>query len=127
MRVRFHGPLNRVAGSCYELEHTRSGRHFLVDCGMYQGGADDDALNQKPFPFDPKSLDFVIVTHAHIDHVGLLPRLAKEGFTGSIYATRETQEIARLVLADAARQKGALYSERDVENLRWHEHGRAVF
>ncbi len=80
MKLTFLGAAGEVTGSCYLVE---SGRlRFLVDCGMFQGGMDAQAKNRAPFAFDPRALDFVLLTHAHIEHSGLLPGLAAEGYRG---------------------------------------------
>lgn len=125
MHIHFHGPLNRVTGSCYELEDRERGVHFLVDCGMQQGAANEAQQNRCPFPFDPRSLDFVVLTHAHLDHSGLIPRLYRGGFEGPVYATRETAALAQAVLNDAARHESLLrdplYSVEDVGRVRWCE------
>lgn len=126
MRVKFHGPLDRVTGSCTELYDPVHDVRLLVDCGMKQGEGATPEANAAPFPFDPASLRDVFLTHAHIDHCGLVPRLYREGFTGTVYCTRETADLARLVLVDAARL-GAPYSEADVSRIRFHEPGKAVF
>ena len=90
MKITFLGGAGEVTGSCHLVEtaHTR----FLVDCGMFQGGREAGPKNRARFAFDPRALDFVLLTHAHIDHSGLLPRLAAEGFHGPIYATAATCE-----------------------------------
>ena len=71
--IHFHGASGTVTGSCYRVVHPAG--QFLVDCGMFQGNKSVRDLNYKPFPFDPKAIDFLLLTHAHIDHAGLLPRL----------------------------------------------------
>jgi len=99
MRVTFHGAAREVTGSCHLVE-TKDCR-VLLDCGMFQGSAFSDAKNFKDFGFDPKTIDAVIVTHAHLDHVGRLPKLVREGFTGKIYCTPPTAKLTKLVLEDA--------------------------
>ncbi|MGE3773015.1 MAG: MBL fold metallo-hydrolase RNA specificity domain-containing protein [Gammaproteobacteria bacterium] len=98
--IRFLGAARQVTGSCFlfETPHAR----FIVDCGMFQGGREARALNRRDFGFDPKALDFVLLTHAHIDHSGLLPRLWAFGFRGPIYATAATVDLAAVMLADSA-------------------------
>lgn len=100
MKLSFHGAAQDVTGSCFLL---RAGsRHILIDCGLYQGGRDIDELNAMPFGFDPALVDYVLLTHAHLDHCGRLPLLVKAGFRGRIIATDATRELARLALMDAA-------------------------
>ena len=100
MKLTFCGAAGQVTGSCFRFETGAS--HFLVDCGLFQGGRDAWARNIAPFTFDPKSVDFVILTHAHIDHSGLLPRLYAEGFRGPIYATPATRDLVAVMLPDSA-------------------------
>jgi len=100
MRLSFHGADRTVTGSCHLLEC--GGRRILVDCGLYQGGRELDEENAEDFGFDPASIDCVLLTHAHLDHCGRLPLLAKRGFRGEIVATMATFELARLVLLDSA-------------------------
>jgi metallo-beta-lactamase family protein len=97
-KISFFGAARNVTGSKYLLE--AGGRRILVDCGMYQERR-LKGRNWEPFPFDPKSLDAVVLTHAHLDHVGTLPRLAKGGFRGPVWCTPATAEIASIVLLDA--------------------------
>jgi len=99
MRITFHGATREVTGSCYLVESDRT--RILIDCGMFQGGAFCEAKNLKPFDFDPTTIDAVIVTHAHLDHTGRLPRLVKDGFRGKIYLTPPTADLTKLVLEDA--------------------------
>ena len=98
-------PISRVTGSCSLLVHTDSGTRVLVDCGAYQGiGADE--LNDTPFLFEPASIDWLLLTHAHFDHCGRIPALISQGFRGRILCTRETWELARVVLKDSLRLQG---------------------
>lgn len=100
MNLRFLGANRQVTGSCTQLE--AAGARLLVDCGMYQ---ERPLLprNWEPFAVDASALDAVVLTHAHLDHCGLLPKLVREGFSGPIYATPPTVELVEIVLADAAR------------------------
>jgi len=100
MKISFLGAAREVTGSCYLIE-TATAR-FLVDCGMFQGGREASARNAKPFAFDPRTLDFVLLTHAHIDHSGLLPKLTREGYAGPIYATGATVDLLAVMLPDSA-------------------------
>lgn len=99
MKVTFLGAAKTVTGSCYLIETGNT--KFLVDCGMFQGGSTDEALNQEPFPFNPANLDFMILTHAHIDHSGRIPKLYNDGFQSKIYATKATVELCALMLPDS--------------------------
>jgi len=96
----FHGAAGTVTGSCYRVVHDKG--QFLVDCGMFQGNKTVRDLNYKPFPFAPKSLDYVLLTHAHIDHVGLLPKLAKNGYRQPIWMTEPTSGLLEYLLPDSA-------------------------
>jgi metallo-beta-lactamase family protein len=100
MRLSFLGGTGTVTGSKYLLEW--EGRKLLVDCGLYQGLKPLRLRNRAPFPVAPASLDAVILTHAHLDHSGYLPRLVREGFAGTIYATAATRDLCRLLLLDSA-------------------------
>lgn len=100
MKLTFVGAAQEVTGSCFLVE---SGElRFLVDCGMFQGGREAHERNQQAWPFDPREIDFVLLTHAHIDHCGLLPRLAALGFRGPIHTTRTTADLLPVMLADSA-------------------------
>lgn len=99
--LRFLGAIQQVTGSCYLLE-TQAGTRILLDCGMRQGKRDDESGNRAPFAFDPAQLDAVVLSHAHLDHSGLLPRLVAEGFRGPVHATQATCELLDLMLMDSA-------------------------
>ena len=101
MKVQFCGAAKTVTGSCFYLE---TGKYkVLVDCGMFQGDQELEKLNKEPFPFDPASIDYVFLTHAHYDHCGRLPLLVKQGFKGEIIATQPTRDLTQLVLLDSAK------------------------
>lgn len=129
-----YGAAEVVTGSCHLLE-LESGKRILIDCGMFQGREED--RNYKDFGFDPATIDYLLVTHAHLDHVGRIPKLVKEGFTGLLVATDATRDLAEVIMLDSAKimkedyqtkykkaeRKGKekevdlpLYNEEDVEN-----------
>ena len=100
MKLSFHGADRGVTGSCHLVEC--AGKSVLIDCGLYQGGRELEEENIAPFGFDAEAIDYVLLTHAHLDHCGRLPLLVKRGFRGEIIATPATRELARVVLLDAA-------------------------
>ena len=119
MKISFHGADRDVTGSCHLLEV--SGKRILIDCGMFQGGRELEEENAEDFGFDPKSIDLLLLTHAHLDHCGRIPLLVKRGFTGEIIATSATRELARVVMLDAAH----LQEEEAERNSRHaHRHGK---
>ena len=91
--IHFHGASGTVTGSCYRIVHPKG--QFLVDCGMFQGNKTVRDLNYKPFPFNPTAIDFLLLTHAHIDHAGLLPKLSHFGYRKPIWCTAPTGTSAR--------------------------------
>ena len=123
MKLTFLGAAGEVTGSCTLVECGTL--RFLVDCGMFQGGADTRAKNRAPFAFDPKTIDFVLLTHAHIDHSGLLPRLVAEGCRGPIYATAATCDLVEVMLMDSAhiQEKEAQWSREARRHGRGHDNG----
>src|SRR5215471_19068202 len=112
IRLSFHGAAETVTGSKYLLE--ADGARILVDCGLFQGLKPLRELNWKPLPFSAASVQAVVLTHAHIDHVGYLPRFVRDGFSGTVYCTPATAELAEIVLYDAAKnhEEDADYANR---------------
>lgn len=112
MRLTFLGAAGTVTGSRYLLEH--GGRRVLVDCGLFQGLKQLRLRNWDRFPVDPAKIDAVVLTHAHIDHTGYLPALAKQGFGGPVYATQATRDLCALLLPDSGhlQEEDALYANR---------------
>ncbi len=100
LKLSFLGAAQNVTGSCFLLE--ADGRRILVDCGMYQERQFRDR-NWNPFPFEPAELDAVLLTHAHVDHCGLLPKLVREGFRGPVHCTPATAELVEIILLDAGK------------------------
>ena len=101
MRLTFLGGTGTVTGSKYLLEH--GGRRLLVDCGLFQGLKQLRLRNWDAFAVAPESIDALLLTHAHLDHSGFVPRLVQQGFRGSVYCTPPTQELCGLLLPDSAR------------------------
>ena len=116
MKLKFCGAARCVTGSCHMIEF--AGKKFLVDCGMRQGADVKTQYGEGGFPFNPSEIDTVLLTHAHIDHSGLLPLLVRRGFKGRIIATRATAELAGIMLPDSGhiQEQEAEYTNR--KNLR---------
>ena len=117
MKISFHGAARGVTGSCHLIEC--GGRRVLIDCGLYQGGRELQEENAEDFGFDPRSVDILLLTHAHLDHCGRIPLLVRRGFDGEIIATAATRELARVVMLDSAHLQ-----QEEAEQL---EHTRLVY
>ena len=100
MQLEFFGAAGEVTGSCHILRV--AGSQLLLDCGMIQGDHDAPARNRLPFPFDPTTIDAVVLSHAHIDHCGRLPLLVKRGFRGPIYTNKACADLVPILLRDSA-------------------------
>jgi metallo-beta-lactamase family protein len=115
MHLTFHGAAGEVTGSCYLLE--AAGSRLLLDCGLIQGDPKDEARNHEPFPFDPKAIDAVILSHAHIDHSGRIPLLIKSGFRGKIFTHPASVDLCQVMLRDSGylQEKDAEWENRKRE------------
>ena len=100
MKITFLGATRMVTGSCYLIEI--GGRKVLVDCGMFQGSKLVNAFNERDFVFNPGEIDAMVLTHAHIDHSGLIPKLVAQGYKGPVYCTKTTLELCGILLPDSA-------------------------
>ncbi|PQJ11299.1 MBL fold metallo-hydrolase [Flavipsychrobacter stenotrophus] len=122
MKISFHGAARTVTGSKH-LVHINNGKKILLDCGMFQGMGKDTLEMNSTWGFEPMDVDHVILSHAHIDHTGLLPKLVKDGYKGKIYCTPATASLAKLLLVDSAH-----IQEMDVEyiNRRREKEGRPL-
>ncbi|MEJ7627721.1 MAG: MBL fold metallo-hydrolase [Ferruginibacter sp.] len=101
MKIAFHGAARTVTGSKHLLT-LKNGKKILLDCGMFQGMGKETELMNKDFGFDPAEVDYLILSHAHIDHCGLIPKLVKDGYKGKIYATPATKDLASVLMEDSA-------------------------
>jgi metallo-beta-lactamase family protein len=122
LTIQFHGAAGTVTGSCMEL--TLGQHRILIDCGLFQGSRSLEALNHGAFAFEVGKIDAVLLTHAHIDHCGLLPKLAKEGYHGSVWCTAPTADLLEYMLADAGRIQESDTARR---NRRYDRAGEAMF
>lgn len=120
MKLSFHGADQSVTGSCHRLQC--AGKNILIDCGLFQGSRAIAEDNQQDFGFDPAQIDFVLLTHAHLDHCGRLPLLVKRGFRGEIITTAASCDLAKLVLLDSAHLQEAEARRREKH---WRHHGYA--
>ncbi|MEE8379907.1 MAG: MBL fold metallo-hydrolase, partial [Gammaproteobacteria bacterium] len=124
MKLMFHGANQGVTGSCHLV--TCAGKQLLIDCGLYQGSRELAEENKGDFGFDPATVDYLLLTHAHLDHCGRIPLLVKRGFRGEIITTSASRELARLIMLDSAhlqeddanwRQRKALRRGKPVEDI----------
>lgn len=120
MRMKFIGAAGgSVTGSCTHFHYPRTGIKFLVDCGLVQGEGDFEAINKAPFPFEPGDIQFVLLTHAHMDHCGLLPKLVRHGFEGKVICSSATAKLARIALLDSTKYPGSLFTRDEVERIQF--------
>ena len=124
MKLAFYGGTGEATGSNYLLES--GGTRILIDCGLHQGSHYAETENFQPFPYDPKTIAAVFITHSHLDHTGRLPSLVKAGFVGTIYATPATRDFADLMLYDSEHlllseaereKKPPLYGDEDIKTV----------
>src|SRR6476620_7576212 len=101
MKIAFHGAARTVTGSKHLLTLS-NGKKLLLDCGMYQGMGDQTVPLNNEWGFDPASIDYMILSHAHIDHCGLFPKLVKDGYKGKVYATPATKDLSAVLMEDSA-------------------------
>jgi len=118
--VQSFGATQEVTGSCHIL-HV-NGKNIMIDCGMFQG--EDEDKNEKPFDFDPSQIDYLLITHAHLDHVGRIPKLVKDGFRGKIYTTQATMDLAYIILMDSAKIMAEDFQTRYKKALRKNLHNK---
>jgi metallo-beta-lactamase family protein len=121
VKLSFHGAAQEVTGSCHLLQC--AGKRILVDCGFYQGGRELEEDNADDFGFEAANIDYLLLTHAHLDHCGRIPLLVKRGFTGEIITTAASRELARLIMLDAA---GLQEEEARYQNRRARRRGKSA-
>ena len=124
MKLTFYGGARMVTGANYLLE--TNGHKILIDCGLQQGSRYCERCNFDPFPYDPSEIEAVFVTHTHLDHIGRLPKLVKQGFKGKVYSTEPTRAFSQFLLEDSERILGReakreklppIYNKKDVDVL----------
>ena len=108
MKVTFLGAAQTVTGTCYLVETEKTS--FLIDCGLHQGQPHEERLNYQPFPFRIDKIDFLLLSHAHIDHSGRLPKLYAEGYRNPIYATKATVDLCAIMLPDSGHIQETAYN-----------------
>jgi metallo-beta-lactamase family protein len=123
LKITFHGGVGTVTGANFLLQSEST--NILVDCGLFQGSEEASQRNYEAFPYNPSTIDVLFITHGHLDHIGRVPKLVKDGFTGEIYSTPETKKLAALLYEDSIgimesnkRKKGQepMYDKNDVAN-----------
>ena len=114
LNLSFLGGVGTVTGSKFLLQH--QGHNVLVDCGLFQGFKALRLKNWAPFPIEPRTIDSVVLTHAHLDHSGYLPLVVKRGFKGRVFCTRSTGELCAVLLPDAGylQEKDAEFANRHI-------------
>ena len=123
MKIKFFGAARTVTGSCFIVE--TAGRRFAIDCGMHQGNDEIERRNWNVDIYDPRKIEFILMTHAHMDHSGLLPRLVQQGFHGKVYMTRPTGDLLQIMLLDSAHIQEVEAQWRGRKRLRKGEEGTA--
>jgi metallo-beta-lactamase family protein len=120
MQITFHGAARNVTGSKHLLK-LKDGTQILLDCGMFQGMGEETAELNERFGFRPDAINYLVLSHAHIDHCGLIPRLVSQGFKGDILCTAPTMDLIRILLADSAK-----IQEQDAEYSNKHRKARGL-
>ncbi|MEH6784359.1 MAG: MBL fold metallo-hydrolase [Alcanivorax jadensis] len=119
MEMMIVGPLGKVTGSCTWMRDQEKGWNFLIDCGMQQGETTADQWNHQEWPFDPAEIQFIVLTHAHMDHSGLIPSLYESGFNGKVYCTEETARIAEIQYSNAMPLNTELFTQASINKVKW--------
>ena len=119
MKITFLGAAETVTGSNFLIE--AAGKKFLVDCGLHQGKYEEELLNDEPFEYNVNTIDFMLLTHAHIDHSGRIPKLYKDGYKNPIYATRATCDLCEIMLPDSGHIQE---TENEIKNKKRKRNGK---